>query len=236
MFSSAANKAHQASAEFGAALTVADLDDDGTEDIAIGAHRSDPAPDRQGGGAVYLFSGRDDWPERLTTQDDEQDVTILGPSQSAGFGFPLISGDFNGDGTPDFAAGAQTEASDGGASAGAVRVLLGGAGLDGTIDLATQNADIILPGTHPGNLLPASLAAGDIDGDGDDELFAGAHFSGNEEGRRSAGLVYIVSGGPDFEESASLAGSAGKPLIGREIDDRLGLAMAVGRVSGNASV
>jgi hypothetical protein len=114
-----------------------------------------------------------------------------------------------------------------------VRVFFGGTNLDGEIDLATEEADITLPGRHPGNLLPASLSAADVDGDGDDELLAGAPFSGNDEGRRSAGLAYIVSGGPDFRETATLAGVSGtRPLIGREIDDRLGLAMAAGRFSG----
>jgi hypothetical protein len=220
--------------QFGAAVAVADFNGDGTDDIAIGAHRADAAADRAASGAVYVFTGRGDWPERLTTQADEQDAAILGPSASAGFGFPLTAGDFNGDGTGDIAAGSQTETSEGGASSGAVRVIFGGSGLRGTIDLSTDEADVVLEGRHPGSLLPSSLSARDIDGDNDSELFAGAQFSGDDEGRRSGGLVYILTGGPDFDSIEDLVGAGNRPLLGRDIDDRLGVAIAGGRFSDEA--
>jgi hypothetical protein len=218
--------------EFGASLTVADFDSDGTDDIAVGAHRSDAGTDRAASGVVYVFTGRDDWPDRVTTEADEQNVTILGPSASAGFGLPLTSGDFDADGNEDLAAGSRTEAAEGGPSSGAVRVIFGRSGFGGTIDLREDEATVVLPGRHPGSLLPASLSAADIDGDSDSELVAGAPFSGHDEGRRSAGLVYVIAGGTDFEDSANLADR--RPLLGAEIDDQLGVVALATRYSDEA--
>jgi hypothetical protein len=100
--------------------------------------------------------------------------------------------------------------------------------MEGTIDLAVEEADAVLPGAHPGSLLPGSLSASDVDEDGSAELFVGAPFSGQDEGRRSGGLVYIVKGGSDFPQ-ATLGGPGGpKPLLGADIDDKLGVAVAAG--------
>jgi hypothetical protein len=223
--------------EFGAAVTVADLNGDGTDDIAIGAYRSNPSGERSASGAVYIFYGRSDWPARVTVQNDEQDATIIGPAQGSAIGLPLASGDFDADGTADLAAGGQTETFNGTAVSGAVRIFFGGPGLQGTIDLATEDASVTIPGRHPGNLLPSSLAAADVDGDGDDELLIGAHLSGDDEGRRSAGLVYVIAGRADFPDSINLGGpERGRPLVGAAVDDTLGNVVAGGRSSGGGSV
>jgi len=223
--------------EFGAAVTVADLDGDGTDDIAIGAYRSNPSGERPASGAVYLFYGRSDWPARMTVQNEEQDSTLIGAVQGAAVGLPLATGDFNADGIADLAVGGQTETVATTAASGAVRIFFGGSGLDGTIDLATEDASVTIPGRHPGNLLPSSLAAADLDGDGDDELLIGAHLSGEDEGRRSAGLVYVVTGRSDLPDNIDLGGpERARPLAGAAVDDSLGNVVIAGPSSEDGGV
>jgi serine/threonine protein kinase len=124
-------------------------------------------PDAGAGAAVVLAPE----PRRISPAD----AGLTGGDISQ-FGASLASGDFDGDGHADLALGAR--------DAGAVAVLYGG---DGGLDQGrTQN----LSGDEP--RFGAALAAGDLDGDGRDDLVIGAPGSGD-----AAGALEIRLGGAD---------------------------------------
>ncbi len=222
--------------QFGTAIAVADLDDDGTDDVIVGANRENASDDRKASGAAYVFFGRSNWDERVTIQEDAQDVTILGAAAGAQLGFPMSVGDFNGDGADDIAMGAQVEANGNTTTAGAVHVFFGGDGFEGTIDLATDQADVTVRGPDSGDIIPSSLSAADLDGDGDSDLALGNSFSGGALGRHSAGLVHVLLGDPSLAGEKVLYGEAlARPVIGKDLNDQFGAAVAAGRVSSDSN-
>jgi hypothetical protein len=74
-------------------------------------------------------------------------------------------------------------------------VVLGSKGLPATIDLATD-ADVVIQGAAAGDGSGISLSgAGDVNGDGIDDLIIGA-VGADPNGRAGAGASYVVLGGP----------------------------------------
>jgi hypothetical protein len=114
---------------FGRALAAGDFNEDGRDDLAIGA----PLEGFTGSpnaGLVHTLWGTLNGLTSLFTQQWHQDLPALGHDREPNdaFGMTLFSGDFDGDGAYDLAIGATGED----ANAGAVQVLYGPALLGGT--------------------------------------------------------------------------------------------------------
>jgi hypothetical protein len=132
---------------------------------------------------------------------------IAGPAGDASFGTDIVVADFNGDGLVDFAITSPAEnavtayLNDGDLTDG-----LTGVGVDATLDAS---------------LFGASIAAGDLDGDGDDELVVGAPQS-NVEGSSNAGSVHVYDeNGGAFDRVMTLHDA--QP----DNEQRVGVAVAV---------
>ncbi len=123
-------------------------------------------------------------------------VTPTGLNHSAQLGlFVSDAGDVNGDGIGDFvvgAPGAQTA----GVGAGQAWVYFGGPALSDTPDL-------ILSGEVAGDAFGTSVrGCGDVNGDGWDDIVAGAPK--NDANGSNAGRVYVYFGGPTMDDVADL--------------------------------
>ena len=140
-----------------ATMVTADFDGDGIDDVALGVPESDL--NRPQGGAVFIFKGTNDG------LPSEPTWTIPGQSDTAQFGSVMAAGDLDGDGKADLAISAPGDdvtIADSGA------VYLFGIGPDGPRQLRAP-----LTGLGRGNF-GASLAIGDVDGDGDNDLVVGS--------------------------------------------------------------
>ena len=201
------------------AVTVGDVNGDGTADILLGAFSSDgPANGRAGAGEAYIIYGRKSPASFLATVDlavqgaGGADVTIYGATASdfLTIGNGLVAGDVNGDGTADIILSASFAdgPADGRAGAGETYIVFGRkspAAFPTTLDLAVQGnagANVTIYGATADDKLtggdlssPAAIALGDVNGDGTEDLILGAwKADGPSEGRSDAGEAYIIYG------------------------------------------
>jgi hypothetical protein len=229
---------NQKDGQFGIAVAAADIDGDGRDDVIVGAHRTDlEEGDTSAVGAAYVFLGDDDLPTRLTIEDGDQALTILGPAANSAFGFPIAAGDFNGDGAGDFAIAAQTDSPDDRSTAGAIYVFMGDSNLGGTIDLSKSAPAVRILGARSGEITPSSLAAGDVDDDGVDDLILGSVLSRAADGPAASGRVFLILGRSDLPASIDLAeGSQDLTIVGAQASDYLGGAIAIADASGDGLV
>jgi hypothetical protein len=115
-------------------------------------------------------------------------VRIDGPAGDAGFGGDVVVGDFDGDDDLDFAVSSP--------DSNAVTAYLH----DGSLGFTAVEVDPSLDASVFG----ASLAVGDLDGDGADELVVGAPQS-NVDGASNAGAAYVyVLDGQSFTREITL--------------------------------
>ena len=141
------------------------------------------------------------------------------------------AGDFNGDGIDDVMIGALFADPLGRSEAGEVYVIYGKAGGTGDIDLDTLTADQgfeilgALPGGHVGDSVSS---AGDVNGDGYDDLIIGAVLA-DPPGRSDAGQSYVIYGtanGPGDIDLATLTAAQGFRVTGAAVGDFSGFAVA----------
>lgn len=187
--------------QFGFAVAAGDFNNDGFEDLAVGIPGQE-VNGIQSAGAVQILYGSSTGLNHSGDKVIHQDSLGMEDQAEAfdRFGSVLMSGDFNGDGFADLAIGVPHENVDNMNNAGAVHVLFGAAsGLQSQLAAKGQFWHQNVSGIGDGN--PAerydnfggSLATGDFDGDGVDDLAIGA--PGEDIGRTAdAGMIHLVMG------------------------------------------
>lgn len=173
-----------------------DVDGDGLADTWVAGEYRQFANDRESPaqGRAYLLKGRTQgWALEGSLAD--ADAALEGELSSESAGRSMAGGDFNGDGYTDVAVGAPYAAY----TRGRVYLLAGGPeAFDGPADLTT--APVILEGLQAYDYLGWTVAAGDMDGDGRDELAVGAPLS--DVGFNAGGEVQLYGGAEGFFEGA----------------------------------
>ncbi len=114
-------------------------------------------------------------------------------------------------------------------------MIFGSAGIGGLVDLAARPPDLLVIGADLDDELGASLAGGDINGDGVDDLIIGApHAAAAGNTKAEAGEAYVVFGSPTLGGTLDLASTSPDiTILGAESLNRLGRAVAAGDLNGD---
>jgi hypothetical protein len=166
----------QAWARFGFAVAVGEVNGDGKPDIVVGAD-GETVGDNDWQGQAYVFSGADGSLLRTLSSPN--------PQSWAEFGVVVAVGDVNGDGKTDVAVGAVGEDVGEVADAGRAYVF---SGADGSLLLTLDT-----PNPQHSASFGASLAAGDVNGDGRADIAVGA-FQEDVGSNSLQGRAYVFSG------------------------------------------
>lgn len=180
-----------------AVSTIGDVNNDGVDDLLIGAPNADP--NGFSSGQAYVVFGRSGgFPANLalSSLNGSTGFRMDGLSQEGNLGFSVSgAGDFNGDGINDFMVGAPRADLNTTAS-GRVYVIFGrSGGFPATFNLSELNGTngFVLNGAAGEDRLGAALSsAGDINDDGLDDLLIGA--PGADPNGLSSGRSYVVFG------------------------------------------
>lgn len=151
----------------------------------------------------------------------------------------VATGDFNGDGAVDvvLAAAFADGPDDGREDSGEALVFLGPFQPGETRDAAAGEHDAVIYGADTGDQAGRAVTAGDLNGDGLDDVIIGVPFgSGPANDRPAQGEVAVVFGTAGLGDETTvidLASGADVLLIGRAEGDLTGFALATGDLNGD---
>ncbi|GAA1260526.1 hypothetical protein GCM10009677_09800 [Sphaerisporangium rubeum] len=212
---------------FGSALVTGDFDGDGCADLAIGASEEfagTPVPDgADGNGVVHLLRGTPHGLKAAGTLD----VTHLKRSRGTDrFGAALAAGDLDGDGDDELIVGVPGLEDGGGVALFGMR----GRRPDGTGSLITQRTRWVAQEPGETDQFGAAVAAGDFDGDGDDEIAIGA--PGDDVGDKPGAGSFTIADPRARQAGVYTQNSPGMPGDAEKFDG-LGATLAAGDFDGD---
>ena len=175
--------------------------------------------------------------QRVIDMADGESVVFYGEEESDHSGFAVdMTGDIDGDGIHDVLIGALDADTEGTSdSAGEAYLLYGSSPtrFDEAVDLAAD-ADVVWKSTDPAAFVGTSVATGDLDGDGHDEVIIGSFLSsaGATE-PDGAGAVYVFFGGPRVSFPATLDIDLAEMVLTGDPNDAAGHRVAAGDFDGD---
>lgn len=186
-----------------------DLNEDGLNDLAIGAVHSDVGS--HSAGSIYIWYGIEGYiPDGPATTAD---MIIRGvDSESIG---AMSGGDLNGDGVNDLVIGGRWN-NTAGKVAGAVYIFYGPIA---TGEFSTNQADVAIYGKEDHEYLGLGVRVADVNSDGIEDLIAGAPELMPEK----PGRAYIIYGTTIGIPGGPITQVADVELIGAELDSRFGV-------------
>lgn len=201
---------------FGAALAAADFNNDGFDDLAVGVPGEDPqggSTTAVDGGAVIILRGASSELTGVGSQFWSQANLVGDHEHGDAFGYSLAAGDFDDDGFDDLAVGVPGEDVGSLRSAGAVNVIYGSATLltSSGNGIWYQGNNGVVGIAETGDAFGATLAGGDLNGDGTDDLAIGVP-SEDVGDVADAGAVSVLLG-----SATGLSGS-GSQIVHQDAD------------------
>ena len=221
-----------------AVASAGDVNGDGFDDVIIGARSIGGAP----GSAYVVFGKASGFADLDLATLSAADGFKLSGTLADGAGWSVASANINGDGFDDLIIGAIGAKNPDNTDTGAAYVVIGKSGGFGTnIDLASLNGTtgFKLSSENVNDNTGRSVAsAGDVNGDGIEDLIVGAHFASGNGIPGQAGASYVVFGKTTLFSAninlAALNGTTGFKIGGAQGEDQSGISVAgAGDVNGD---
>ncbi|SFE64961.1 integrin alpha [Nitrosomonas sp. Nm166] len=221
--------------------SAGDVNNDGFDDVIIGAPRAAPNGTSLAGSSYVVFGKATGFEAAmdLSSLNGRNGFRLDGETEDDFSGFSVSNaGDVNGDGFDDLIIGASFADSNGSSSGSSYVVFGKASGFDATMNLSSLDGntgfrlDGVAAGDNSGFLVSN---AGDVNGDGFDDVIIGA-FAAAPNGRDS-GSSYVVFGkASGFDATmnlSSLDGNTGFRLDGVAADDIASTVSSAGDVNGD---
>jgi len=198
--------ADPANDQFGYSAAMADLNGDGTMDLAVAARFANTAS-RSNNGAIYIYyGGAANFPAGFGQFKDMAvtanfNMRIDGALTNDKLGYWIDCADLNGDGTADLIIGTIHTTYSSRTYNGSVYVIYGGGtnfstGTGQTKDLAVAtNYNVLFEGALANDYLGGFVSHGNVNGDAYQDLIMAAWYASTQS-RTNNGCNYVVYGGP----------------------------------------
>ena len=182
-------------------------------------------------GALTLFRA-EALPWTFDLDTTSADVSIYGTGYLSGLGSAVAAGDFNGDTVPDLLIAAPGARNAYAEAVGKVYLIYGG-DLPATIDLFVDDADTTFVGALPNDGIGYGVGAGDINGDGVDDIIIGGNTA--TPGGDRAGAIRVFYGGVEFPSVVEMNATTADLTIFRRgvLGSGIGRAVAAADINGD---
>ncbi len=204
--------------------SAGDVNGDGIDDLIVGARlRDDGGYSASEAYLIFGVAGATRGTLDLTGLIASEGFIIQGDEEGDGAGWSVSSaGDLNGDDIDDLIVGARG-GDDGGAEAGEAYAIYGVAGVTrGTVDLTGLAASdvFIIQGDAAYDQVGFSVSsAGDVNGDGIDDLIVGAPYG--DDGGTEAGEAYVIYGRRPTIEVTRTGTGISQAIFGGHLNDTI---------------
>lgn len=206
--------------QLGTSLTSGDFNNDGFDDIAIGAYNAYQNDIRTG--KVYVFYGKAILDSRtVDLAVDKSYFELAGEHSNDGFGLSLNTLDINNDNVDDLLIGAPFASISEFTNSGAVY------GYFGSSNGLASLYNILFYGESAMERFGSSISGGDINADGQNDVIIGAYFSNNDS-LTQAGKVYVYT-----DVYSAIVSDPSFTIAGTQNNEWFGFAIDVGDINGD---